>query len=54
MSRVLPTEEVFHIQGPALAGIQRTDAFVQFGAEGVQSFDMRQQFAADLLLIGFG
>ncbi len=54
MSRILPAKEGFHIQSAALAGIERLQTPVYFSAKRVELFDMRKQFAADLLLIGKG
>jgi hypothetical protein len=52
MLRILVAKEVYHIQGAALAFVQRLDTFVYLGAKRLELFDMRQQFSADLFLIG--
>ena len=52
MARILFAKEIFHIQGAALAFVQRLDAFVYLGKKRLELFDMREQFSADLFLIG--
>src|SRR5260221_6081685 len=45
-------EEIFHIQDAAFVRIERMDALIYFSTERVEFFDMRQQLATDLFLIG--
>jgi len=52
MPRILAAKEIFHIQGAALAFVQRLDALVYLSANCLELFDMREQFSADLFLIG--
>src|SRR5258708_290832 len=51
MSRVLPAQEIVHVQGPALARVQRADALVDFGPQRVEFLHVGKQLAADLFLI---
>jgi hypothetical protein len=51
MPRILFAKEIFHIQGSALAFVQRLNAFIYLGTKRLESFDMREQFSADLFLI---
>ena len=52
MSRVLPAEEIFHVQRTARARIEGANALVDLGAERVEFFDVREQLATDLFLVG--
>jgi hypothetical protein len=52
MPRILVAKEIFHIQGAALAFVQWLDALVYLNAKRLELFDMREQFSADLFLIG--
>ncbi|MEH2523739.1 hypothetical protein V1288_001648 [Bradyrhizobium sp. AZCC 2176] len=52
MSRILFAKESFHIEGAALARIERPHALVQLGAKRLEPVDMLEQFSADLFLIG--
>ncbi len=45
-------QEFFDVQSTALARIERTDALVYFTAERIELFDVREQLAANLFLIG--
>jgi len=52
MPRILVAKEIFHIQGATLAFVQCLDALVYLSANRPKLFDMREQFPADLFLIG--
>lgn len=52
MPRILFAKKIFHVQGVALACIERTDAPVYFSTKCVELLDTREQLPANLLLIG--
>jgi hypothetical protein len=52
MLLVLAPNHVLNVRLSALSGIERTDALVDFNTKLTQSLDVRQQLAANLLLIG--
>jgi hypothetical protein len=54
MSRVQLGEKCFDIQRSALAGFQRADPLVDVRAQLAEFPDMRQQLAANLLLVLLG
>src|SRR5882724_4320516 len=51
--RVLLVEEIYDVEGLALAGVQRLDALVDFLAELTKLLHMRQQAPANLVLVCF-
>jgi hypothetical protein len=51
-ARPRPPDDIFYIELLSLAVVEGADAFVDLGAESAQLFDMREQFMADLLLVG--
>jgi hypothetical protein len=52
MSRILLAKEILDIQDAALARIERGRALVYLTTKRIELFDMREQLAGDLLLIG--
>jgi hypothetical protein len=49
---VLLSEKFFDVEGPALALVERANSLLDLGAELAELLDVREQSAADLLLIG--
>ena len=54
MSRARLGEELFDVELFSLTGVERADAFVEFGAKAMKLLDMREQLLPDFLLIGIG
>jgi hypothetical protein len=54
MLLVLLPNEILDVQFSALSGIERADALVDFNPELAQLFNVREQLAANLFLIGIG
>jgi hypothetical protein len=52
MPLVLLLQELFDVQRPALASVERADALVDLGPELAELLDVRQQSPADLFLVG--
>lgn len=52
MPRILFAKKIFHVQGMALACIERTEAPVYFSTKCVELLDVREQLPTNLFLIG--
>ena len=51
MPFVLLPQKIFDVERLAIAGVERTNAFVDLGSQLAQFLDVRQQLLTDLLLI---
>jgi hypothetical protein len=48
---VLPPKEIFDVEWPALARVERTDSLIDLGAELTELLDLQQQLPFDPFLI---